>query len=248
MTAHRLIERWEAPQGYRLASVIRHDLRVASRLPRRGSAAGRSRPAVAASPRKGLSTGARARARGHRGVDILPSGPLPARAAQVSSHRPHSTARRALPQTAREGGAPSFRCARPHRRLRKPGCPPSCRFCEPHELGLPEQYRGSGGPSTTHAVVSSEAATAVREAVDWLRTVDRFIDKPSGPAAPRHEGGVRMSRSASRRDKRLRFVGLPSATGFPRLAGSRERVGRANHRQSVSGHQGNDLSDVAHRA
>ncbi len=88
----------------------------------------------------------------------------------------------------------------------------------------------------------SEAATAVREAVDWL---ERLIGSSTNQVTRqlRDMKAVFMSRSASRRDKRLRFVGLPSATGFPRLAGSRERVGRLTI-ASPFWPSGNDLSDV----
>ena len=70
---------------------------------------------------------------------------------------------------------------------------------------------------------SSEAATAVRDAADWLGLL---VGPPTDQVARqlRDMKAVFTSRTAPRRDVRLRFIGLPSENGFPPLAGSREQV------------------------
>ena len=90
---------------------------------------------------------------------------------------------------------------------------------------------------------SPEAATAVRDAVDWL---ERLV-KPSTEQVTRQLRDMKAvfaSRPAPRRDTRLRFVGLPSANGFPPLAGPRERVNELTI-ASPFWPSGDDLADVA---
>ena len=90
---------------------------------------------------------------------------------------------------------------------------------------------------------SAEAATAVRDAVDWLeRLIGRSTDQVTRQL--RDMRVVFANRSAPRRDTRLRFVGLPSANGFPPLAGPRERVDELTI-ASPFWPSGDDLSDVA---
>ena len=68
-----------------------------------------------------------------------------------------------------------------------------------------------------------EAATAVRDTADWLALL---VGSPTDQVARqlRDMKAVFTNRPAPRRDARLRFIGLPSANGFPQLAGSGERV------------------------
>ncbi len=90
---------------------------------------------------------------------------------------------------------------------------------------------------------SPEAATAVRDAVEWL---ERLIGSPTDQVARqlRYMKAVFASRAAPRWDARLRFVGLPSAKGFPSLAGAGERVDELTI-ASAFWPSGDDLSDVA---
>ena len=89
---------------------------------------------------------------------------------------------------------------------------------------------------------SAEAATAVRDAVDWLeRLIGRSTDQMTRQL--RDMRAVFANRSGPRRDTRLRFVGLPSANGFPPLAGPRERVNELTI-ASPFWPSGDDLSDV----
>ena len=90
---------------------------------------------------------------------------------------------------------------------------------------------------------SAEAATTVRDAVDWLwRLIDPVTDQVTRQF--RDMRGVFEIRSAPRQDTRLRFVGLPSQNGFPRLAGPQERIGELTI-VSPFWPSGSDLSDVA---
>ena len=90
---------------------------------------------------------------------------------------------------------------------------------------------------------SAEAATAVRDAVDWLeRLIGRSTEQVTRQL--RDMKAVFANRPAPRRDKRLRFVGLPSTNGFPPLAGHRDRVDEFTI-ASPFWPSGDDLSDVA---
>lgn len=90
---------------------------------------------------------------------------------------------------------------------------------------------------------SPEAVTAVRDASDWLERV-------VAPATEqvrrqfRDMRGVFKRRPTHRQDQRLRFIGLPSDEGFPRLALPGEGVRRLTV-ASPFWPSGNDLSDVA---
>ena len=91
--------------------------------------------------------------------------------------------------------------------------------------------------------VSAEAATAVRDAVDWLeRLIGRSTEQVTGQL--RDIKAVFANRPVPRRDKRLRFVGLPSTNGFPPLAEPRKRVDEFTI-ASPFWPSGDDLSDVA---
>ncbi len=90
---------------------------------------------------------------------------------------------------------------------------------------------------------SSEAATAVRDAANWL---ERLSGSPTEQVTRqlRDMATVFTSRPARRRDAQLRFIGLPSAQGFPPLAGSEEQVDELTV-ASPFWPTGNDLADVA---
>lgn len=88
-----------------------------------------------------------------------------------------------------------------------------------------------------------EAATAVRDAVSWLEgLIGNTTDQVSRQLRDLH--AVFRSRETTRRSERLRFVGLPSATGFPTLSTSGDRASRVTI-ASPFWPAGNDLSDVA---
>ena len=90
---------------------------------------------------------------------------------------------------------------------------------------------------------SDEAATVVRDAASWLESlvagattqVDRQL---------RDMNAVFASRPKQRQDPRLRFIGLPSDAGFPSLAAPDERVSTLTI-VSPFWPTGDDLSDVA---
>ena len=90
---------------------------------------------------------------------------------------------------------------------------------------------------------SAEMATAVQDAVDWLENV-------IGPSTSQLTGQIRdiravlSTRPARRRNKLVRFVGLPSEDGFPSLADSRDRIDCLTI-ISPFWPSGDDLSDVA---
>ena len=90
---------------------------------------------------------------------------------------------------------------------------------------------------------SAEAATAVRDAADWL---ERLVGSPTDQVAGqlRDMKAVFTNRSAPRRDARLRFIGLPAANGFPPLVGSGEQVDELTI-ASPFWPTGDDLADVA---
>lgn len=88
-----------------------------------------------------------------------------------------------------------------------------------------------------------EAVTAVRDAANWLA---RLTDPPTEQVSRqlRDMTTVFTSRPAPRRDAQLRFIGLPTAQGFPPLAGSGERVDELTI-ASPFWPTGNDPGDVA---
>ena len=63
----------------------------------------------------------------------------------------------------------------------------------------------------------------MRDAAHWL---ELLVGSPTDQVIRqlRDMKAVFTNRPAARRDARLRFIGLPSAHGFPPLAGSGERV------------------------
>ena len=241
MTARRLIELWDAPQGYRLASVVattyelhadflEEDLLPASlglRLP----------PA--------------------RGRDFRLELERALQAAEVSVFfhpaRYHPGLRRSpridlipLP----EGRYPKLHAKVALLRFVTPSAPEFHNQLVRLVVGS-ANLTVSGYRSNIEVAAcvddmpdgSQEAATAVRDAVDWLeRLIGRSTDQVSHQL--RDMKAVFASRSAPRRDAQLRFVGLPSASGFPSLAGSRERVNQLTI-ASPFWPSGDDLSDVA---
>lgn len=88
----------------------------------------------------------------------------------------------------------------------------------------------------------SDAGTAVRDACDWL---ERMV-APTTQQAHRQFRDMRAvfaTRPLPRHDDRLTFIGLPSASGFPQLALPGERVTRLTI-ASPFWPSGNDLQDV----
>ena len=241
MTAHRLVERWEAPQGFRLASVVattyelqadflEEDLlpvALGLRLPpARGRdfrlelehALGDTEVSIFFHPGR-YQPGLRRSPR----IDLvpLPEGRYPKLHAKVVLMRFVTPAAR----------GPSHQVVR-------------------LVVGS-ANLTGSGYRSNIEVAASvddtpggsPEAATAVRDAVDWLEwligsTTDQVTQQLRDMRA------VFASRPAPRRDARLRFVGLPSENGFPPLAGPRERVDELTI-ASPFWPSGDDLSDVA---
>ena len=241
MTAHRLIERWEAPQGFRLASVVattyelqadflEEDLlpvALGLRLPpARGRdfrlelehALGDTEVSIFFHPGR-YQSGLRRSPR----IDLvpLPEGRYPKLHAKVVLMRFVTPAAR----------GPSHQVVR-------------------LVVGS-ANLTGSGYRSNIEVAASvddtpggsPEAATAVRDAVDWL---ERLIGSTTDQVTQqlRDMKAVFASRPAPRRDARLRFVGLPSENGFPPLAGPRERVDELTI-ASPFWPLGDDLSDVA---
>lgn len=90
---------------------------------------------------------------------------------------------------------------------------------------------------------SPEAATAVRDATDWL---ENLVGKPTEQVARqlRDLRSVFTSRPVHPSRDRLRFVGLPSLNGFPRLLAPGDTVKRLTL-ASPFWPSGTDLSDVA---
>ena len=90
---------------------------------------------------------------------------------------------------------------------------------------------------------SAGVATAVRAAVNWL-------EEAIGPSTDQVDRQFRDIKAVlskirvRRRDKRLHFVGLPSKSSFPPLAGTRERIDVLTI-VSPFWPSGDDLSDVA---
>ena len=241
VTAHRLVERWEAPQGFRLASVVattyelqadflEEDLlpvALGLRLPpARGRdfrlelehALGDTEVSIFFHPGR-YQPGLRRSPR----IDLvpLPEGRYPKLHAKVVLMRFVTPAAR----------GPSHQVVR-------------------LVVGS-ANLTGSGYRSNIEVAASvddtpggsPEAATAVRDAVDWL---ERLIGSTTDQVTQqlRDMKAVFASRPAPRRDARLRFVGLPSENGFPPLAGPRERVDELTI-ASPFWPSGDDLSDVA---
>ena len=241
MTAHRLIERWEAPQGFRLASVVattyelqadflEEDLlpvALGLRLPpARGRdfrlelehALGDTEVSIFFHPGR-YQPGLRRSPR----IDLvpLPEGRYPKLHAKVVLMRFVTPAAR----------GPSHQVVRlvvGSANLTESG------YRSNIEIAASVDDTPGGSP---------EAATAVRDAVDW---VDRLIGSTTDQVTQqlRDMRAVFASRPAPRRDARLRFVGLPSENGFPPLAGPRERVDELTI-ASPFWPSGDDLSDVA---
>ncbi len=93
---------------------------------------------------------------------------------------------------------------------------------------------------------SPEAATAVRDAVDWIeRLIGSTTDQVTRQLRDmRAVFASRLAPRVPRQNARLRFVGLPSENGFPPLAEPRERVNELTI-ASPFWPSGGDLSDVA---
>ena len=241
MTAHRLIECWEAPRRFRLASVIattcelqadflEEDLlpvALGLRLPpARGKdfrlelehALGDTEVSVFFHPDR-YQPGLRRSPR----IDLVP-----------------------LP----EGRYPKLHAKVVLMRFVTPDAPEAAHQVVRLVVGS-ANLTGSGYRSNIEVAASvddtpggsPEAATAVRDAVDWL---ERLIRPTTNQVAGqlRDMRAVFASRPAPRRDARLRFVGLPSADGFPPLSGSRERVNELTI-ASPFWPSGADLADVA---
>ena len=238
MTAHRLIERWEAPQGYRLASVIattyelqadflEEDLlpvALGLRLPpARGRdfrlelehALGDTEVSIFFHPGR-YQPGLRRSPR----IDLVP---LPER------RYPKLHAKVAL------------------MRFVTPAAPEATHQIVRLVVGS-ANLTGSGYRSNIEVAASVEdtpggSAEAVQEAVEWLeRLIGPTTDQVTRQL--RDMKAVFGSRPAPRWDTRLRFVGLPSTNGFPPLAGSGERVNELTI-ASPFWPSGDDLSDVA---
>ena len=241
MTAHRLVERWEAPQGYRLASVIattyelqadflEEDLlpvALGLRLPpARGRdfrlelehALGDTEVSIFFHPGR-YQPGLRRSPR----IDLVP-----------------------LP----EGRYPKLHAKVVLMRFVTPAAPEAARQVVRLMVGS-ANLTGSGYRSNIEVASSvddspggsPEAATAVRDAVNWLeRLIGPTTDQVTRQL--RDMKAVFASRPEPRRDARLRFVGLPSADGFPPLAGPGERVDELTM-ASPFWPSGADLSDVA---
>ena len=89
---------------------------------------------------------------------------------------------------------------------------------------------------------SADVATAVRDAVAWLeQLIGRTTDQVTGQL--RYMRAVFAYRPATPEHNRLRFVGLPSTNGFPRLVGARERMKELTI-ASPFWPSGDNLSDV----
>ena len=90
---------------------------------------------------------------------------------------------------------------------------------------------------------SAEIATAVQDAVDWSESLVR----PSTSQVSRQFRDIRAvlsARPARRQKKRIRFIGLPSENGFPSLVDPGDRIDSLTI-TSPFWPSGDDLSDVA---
>ena len=244
MTAQRLIECWEAPQGFRLASVVattyelqadflEEDLlpvALGLRLPpARGRdfrlelehALGYTEVSIFFHPDR-YQPGLRRSPR----IDLvpLPEGRYPKLHAKVALMR-------FVAPTAPEAAHQVVRLVVGSANLTGSG------YRSNIEVAASIEDAPGGSP---------EAATAVRDAVDWLeRLIGSTTDQVTRQL--RDMRAVFASRPAPqmpRQNARLRFVGLPSESGFPLLTGSRERVNELTI-ASPFWPSGGDLSDVA---
>ena len=241
VTGHRLVERWEAPQGYRLASVIATTyelqadfleeelLPVALGLrlpPARGRdfrlelehALGDTEVSIFFHPGR-YQPGLRRSPR----IDLVP---LPER--RYPKLHAKVVLMRFVTPAALEAEHQIIRLVVGSANLTGAG------YRSNIEVAASVDDTRGGSP---------EAATAVRDAVDWL---ERLIGPTTDQVARqlRDMKAVFESRPEPRRDSRLRFVGLPSADGFPPLAGPGERVDELTI-ASPFWPSGDDLSDVA---
>jgi len=241
VTAHRLIERWVAPQGYRLASVIattyelQADFLEEDLLP---VALGLRLP-----PARGRDF--RLELEHALGDAEVPIFFHPGRY-QPGLRRSPRIDLVPLP----EGRYPKLHAKVVLMRFVTPSAPEAAHQVVRLVAGS-ANLTGSGYRSNIEVAASvddtpggsPEAATAVRDAVDWLeRLVGPSTDQVTGQL--RDMKAVFASRPAPSRKKRLRFIGLPSANGFPPLAGPRERVNELTV-ASPFWPSGDDLSDVA---
>ena len=241
MTAHRLLERWEAPEGFRLASVIattyelQADFLEEDLLP---IALGlRLPPARGRDFRLELE-----RALGDTEVSIFFH---PGRY-QPGLRRSPRIDLVPLP----EGRYPKLHAKVVLMRFVTPAAPDAAHQVVRLVVGS-ANLTGSGYRSNIEVAASvddtpggsPEATTTVRDAVDWLeRLIGPTTDQVNRQL--RDMKAVFASRRAPRRDARFRFVGLPSANGFPPLSRPRERVNELTI-ASPFWPSGSDLADVA---
>lgn len=241
MTPHRLIERWEAPQGYRLASVVattyelQADFLEEDLLP---VALGlRLPPALGRDFRLELE---------HALQDTEVSIFFHPGRYQPGLRRSPRIDLVPLP----EGRCPKLHAKVVLMRFVTPATPKASQQIVRLVVGS-ANLTGSGYRSNIEVAASlddvpggsPEAATAVRDAVDWLeRLIGPTTDQVTRQL--RDMKTVFASRPAPRRNTRLRFVGLPSANGFPPLVGPRERVDELTI-ASPFWPSGDDLADVA---
>ena len=241
MTARRLIELWEPPQGYRLASVVattyelQADFLEEDLLP---AALGLRLPPA-------------------RGRDFRLELERALENTEVSVFFHPGRYQPGLRRSPRIDlvPLPEGRYPKLHAKVAL------LRFVNPADPGFVHQIvrlviasanvTGSGYRSNIEVVAaiddapraSSEAATAVRDAAHWL---ELLVGSPTDQVTRqlRDMKAVFTNRPAPRRDARLRFIGLPSAHGFPALAGSGERVDELTV-ASPFWPAGDDLADVA---
>ena len=241
MTARRLIELWEPPQGYRLASVVattyelQADFLEEDLLP---AALGLRLPPA-------------------RGRDFRLELERALENTEVSVFFHPGRYQPGLRRSPRIDlvPLPEGRYPKLHAKVAL------LRFVNPADPGFVHQVvrlviasanvTGSGYRSNIEVAAaiddapraSSEAATAVRDAAHWL---ELLVGSPTDQVTRqlRDMKAVFTNRPAPRRDARLRFIGLPSAHGFPPLAGSGERVDELTV-ASPFWPAGDDLADVA---
>ena len=241
MTARRLIELWEPPQGYRLASVVattyelQADFLEEDLLP---AALGLRLPPA-------------------RGRDFRLELERALENTEVSVFFHPGRYQPGLRRSPRIDlvPLPEGRYPKLHAKVAL------LRFVNPADPGFVHQVvrlviasanvTGSGYRSNIEVAAaiddapraSSEAATAVRDAAHWL---ELLVGSPTDRVTRqlRDMKAVFTNRPAPRRDARLRFIGLPSAHGFPPLAGSGERVDELTV-ASPFWPAGDDLADVA---
>ena len=249
MRTRRLIELWEAPQGYRLASVVattyelQADFLEEDLLP------------VALGLRLPPARGRDFRLELERALEDT----------EVSVFFHPSRYQPGLRRSPRidlvplpEGRYPKLHAKVALMRFVTPAAPEAVNQVIRLVVGS-ANLTGSGYRSNIEVAASiddapgasAEAATAVRDAADWLERLigsERMTSPPTDQVTRqlRDLKAVFASRSAPRRDARLRFVGLglPSVNGFPALAGPQERVEDFTI-ASPFWPTGDDLSDVA---